>query len=144
MRILLPLIRAALQQGLTQLPRRSDCYVTPHANYMPTGTRQPSLGIKDGGVGRREQTCGVMELSATVELVGFVRMSADGEAAMCSDDGVMALLDDAVALLAAHADTMDGVQGFTVGADRPSEMYQADNNQWLVKLVRTVTYTIER
>lgn len=140
---LLPEIRTALQ-GMTRFSRASDCYITPHENWMPTGTRQPCIGIKDGGTVRRELTCGLVELTATVALVGFVRMTADGETAVCGDAGIFPLLDEAAALLLASWTAVEGCQGLEVGPDRPSELYQAENTQWIVKLVRSMVYTIQR
>lgn len=142
MQTLLPLVRQALE-GMPALNRRSDCYITPHANWMPTGTRQPSIGIKDGGVLRREQSCGAVELTMTVDLVVMVHMAGEGETPICAESGVFALADQAMELLLT-ATALEGFQGLTIGPDRPTELYQAASGQFLIKLVRTMIYTIER
>lgn len=147
MQTLLPAIQTVLQTGLTQLNRQSDCYVTPNVNIMPTGTRQPCIGITDGGVTRVELAGEMLELTMRVDLAGFVRLpNSDGYEAICGEGGVFQLLDDATALLIANP--MTAISGMDpkvlVGDDRASEAYQAENRQWLVKLVRTVFYTCER
>lgn len=82
-----------------------------------------------------------MELTARVDLAGFVRMSADGAEAMRS---VYQLLDDAVEILKNNYLSTVDVMRIQIGPDRPTELYQAENNQWIVKLVRTIIYTLER
>ena len=144
MQTLLPAIKAALQ-GLPQLPRKSDCYITPDVNMMPTGTRQPCIGIKDGGIDRVDLMGEMMELTARVTLVGFVKLPiSDGYEAICSDKGVYPLLDAATALLINNLLGLSGVQRVQVGSDRPTEAFVAENKQWLIKLVRTLVYTLER
>lgn len=143
MQNLLPIIRQTLEV-LPQLPRKSDCYITPHVNYMPTGTRQPCIGIKDGGTSRRELTCGGIEVEARVDLACMVLMSGDGETPMCGDAGVFALADDATALLLTGWLDLSGCQGVEMGPDKPTELYQAENGQFLIKLVRTMVYTMHR
>jgi hypothetical protein len=143
MQTLLPAIQAVLQ-GLLQLPRRGDCYITPHLNYMPTGTRQPCIGIKDGGISRVELAGEEMELTARVDLAGFVRMTGDGFEAVCGPSGVYQLLDDATAELINNRLGLADVLRVQIGTDKPTELFQADNKQWIVKLVRTLVYTLER
>jgi len=143
MKTLLPAIQTTLQT-MSQLERRSDCYLTPHANYMPTGTRQPCIGIKDAGTIRQELAGEVLELKARVELVGFVKMTGDGSACLCGTDGVFQLLDDAAGLLRNNHLSLTDVQRVEIGPDRPSELFRAENNQWIVKLSRTMIYTLER
>lgn len=128
-------------QNLPQLPRKSDCYVTPHVNYMPTGTRLPCLGLKDGGINRAELAGEMAELSMKVLLVGFVNMKTDGGKVMSE---IYELLDDATAMLVGADLGIAGMAGPDVGPDSPSEMFLADNKQWIVKLVRTLTYTVDR
>jgi len=140
MQTLLPAIKNVLQT-LPQLPRRSDCYITPHVNYMPTGTRQSCLGIKDGGVIREEQASGVLELTMRVELAAFVRMTADGGEAVT---GLYQFMDDASDLLMHNDLGLADIDKVEIGPDRPTEMFQAENKQWIVKLVRTMIYTLER
>ena len=142
MQTLLPLIRQTLE-GMAALNRRSDCYITPHPNWMPTGTRQPSIGIKDGGVRKKELSCGALELTMNVDLVVMVHMAGEGETPICGENGVFALADQAVELLM-DAAPPEGLQGFSIGQDRPTELYQAASGQFLIKLVRTVVFTVER
>lgn len=143
MQTLLPAIRTALQ-ALSQLPRASDCYITPHVNFMPTGTRQPCLGIKDGGMQREELAGEMLQLTARVELAGFVKMSGDGGEAICTSSGVYELLDDASDILTNNYLGLSDIIRVQIGPDRPSELFQTDNKQWIVKLVRTMIYTLER
>lgn len=143
MQSLLPEIRDQLQ-ALSGLHRKSDAYVTPHENWMPTGTRQPCVGIKDAGTSRRELGCGALELRMSVALACFVHMAGEGETPLCGDAGLFMLADAATDLLLAGWLDVAGCQALTVGNDRPSEMFQADNGQFLVKMVRTVVYTVER
>ncbi|KJR98788.1 MAG: hypothetical protein VR65_20010 [Desulfobulbaceae bacterium BRH_c16a] len=140
MQILLPAIKNVLQT-LPQLPRRSDCYITPHVNYMPTGTRQPCLGIKDGGVTREEQPGEMVELTMRIELAAFVRMTTDGGEAVV---GLYRFMDDASDLLMHNHLGLTDIDQVQIGPDRPTEMFQAENKQWIVKLVRTMSYTLER
>lgn len=137
---LLPVIREALS-GLPQLNRRSDCYVTPHENYMPTGTRLPCLGIKDAGGVPEEIGGGMIELTAKVSLVGFVKLTVDGELAVVE---VFNLVRAAKDLLKDNALGMADFRRVQIGAFRPTELFQADNNQWMVKLVSSLIYTLER
>lgn len=143
MQTLLPALCRSLEL-LPQLARKSDCYITPHPNYMPTGTRQPCIGIKDGGASRSELSCGGIELTARVELVCMVSMAGTGEAPMCADTGVFCLADAATTLLLNDWLDLPGCQGMEIGSDRPTELYQADNGQFLIKLVRTLIYTLHR
>jgi len=142
--LLLPEVQAVLRR-MARFNRPSDCYITPHENWMPTGTRQPCIGIKDAGITRMELTCGIIELTATVDLVGFARMTVDGGTAIVGNEGVFPLLDEASALLSTFWDQgFTGIQGVKIGMDRPTELYQAENTQWIVKLVRTMIYTVQR
>lgn len=143
MRILLPSIKTVLKE-LPLLQRKSDCYITPHVNWMPTGTRFPCLGIKDGGMARQELAGDMLELTATINLVAFTPITADGGDAVCGQVGVLAILNAAVSLLIDNHLGMTEIQRMAIGADMPSELYQAENNQWIVKMVRTVVYTMER
>lgn len=143
MQTLLPAIKTALQ-GMSQLHRKGDCYITPNHNFMPTGTRQPCIGIKDAGVVREELVGEGMTLTMRVDLVGFVRMTADGSDAVCGENGVYVLLDAATALLVGNRLGLSDVLWVQIGPDRPTELFQAENNQWIVKLVRTLIYTLER
>jgi len=143
MQTLLPAIRDVLQ-NLTQLPRKGDCYITPHVGYMPTGTIQPCLGIKDAGVTREELAGGMVELTMKVDLAGFVKMAIDGGEVICGEKGLYQLLDAAIGLLGDGDLGLAGFQGMWIGPDRPSELFKTGNNQWLVRLVRTVIFTMER
>ena len=143
MNILLPIIRETLQT-MPLLKRKGDCYITPHENWMPTGTGQPCIGIKYMGGQRSELSCGVIELAPTIALVGFVRMTADGEAAICGDAGLSILLDAASERLLAAWTQIDGCQGLEIGPDGPTDLYVSENSLGLVKLVRTINITMQR
>ena len=143
MNILLPAIRETLQT-IPLLKRRGDCYITPHENWMPTGTGQPCIGIKAEGVLRTELTCGVGEFAASISLAGFVRMTQDGESPICGEAGVYALLDAASERLAGAWTRYVGCQGLEIGPDGPTDLYVSENSLGLVKLVRTINITMQR
>jgi hypothetical protein len=111
---------------------------------MPAGTRLPSLGVKDAGMIRQELAGEMLEITARVDLVGFVNMTADGAEAICGTTGVCQLLDAATVMLTNNRLGLADVQRVEIGPDTPTELFQADNNQWIVKLVRTLVYTLER
>ena len=144
MQYLLPLIRDQLQT-LPQLRRLSDVYITPSINWLPTGTRPPCVGIVPGPVARRELSCSAMELTLQVQLALFADMATDGEAPLLHEDnGLYLLADDASTRAAEGALDIDGCQGMTIGADARPELFQATTGQMLVRLVRTLIYTVER
>lgn len=144
MQTLLPAIKTALHV-MPQLNRRSDCYITPEVNWMPTGTRQPCIGIKDGGIEREELAGEMAELTAKVLIVGFVKLPvSDGFVAICDTKGVYPLLDAATTILRNNYLGLTDVMRIQIGPDRPTEAFMAENKQWLVKLVRTLIYTLER
>lgn len=142
MRVLLPAVQTALQT-LSLLHRESDCYLTPHANWLPTGVRFPCLGIKDGGVIREELAGEMVGLTMTVELVTMTLLPADGSG-FVDEKSAFALLDAAEHVLVYNLLEVPGATGVSVGNDLPSELFRSDNNQWIVKLVRRMVYTIER
>lgn len=139
---LLPDIRDMLG-SVSLLKRKSDCYITPHENWMPTGTNQPCIGVRFGGSQRAEMACGVSELTVTIQLVGFARMTADGETAVCGEAGVYALMEAATGVLQSRWGELDGCQGLVIGSDTPTDLYVSENALGLVKLVRTVVCTLE-
>jgi hypothetical protein len=142
MRVLLPAVQDALQT-LALLHRESDCYLTPHANWLPTGVRFPCLGIKDGGVIREELGGEMIGLTMTVELVAMTLLPADGSG-FVGEQSTFALLDAAGQRLIYNLLQVPGATGVSIGNDLPSELFRSDNNQWIVKLVRRVIYTVER
>jgi hypothetical protein len=141
--ILLPELREILQT-IPIMKRKSDCYITPHENWMPTGTGQPCIGIKFDGGTRAGLTCGVEEFTASILLVGFARMTQDGETAVCGEAGVGVLLDAANERLSAAWMQLTGCQGLEIGEDGPTDLYVSENSLGLVKLVRTVVCTLQR
>lgn len=143
MNLLLPAIRDILQT-VPLLKRKGDCYITPHENWMPTGTGQPCLGIKAAGRKPTELTCGLSEFTGIVSLVGFVRMAADGETPVCGEAGAYALIDAAAERLRDTWQEIAGCEGLDIGEDSPTDLYVSENSLGLVKLVRTVHYSIRR
>lgn len=144
MNILLPEIRTILQT-LPMLKRQGDCYITPHENWMPTGTGQPCIGIKAAGGKRAELICGLSEFDGIINLAGFVRMTADGEAAVCGDVGVYALINAATERLTGTWQEIVGCEGLEIGEDgNGTDLFVSENALGLVKLVRTVKYSIRR
>lgn len=135
-------IRSMLE-SVSLLKRKSDCYITPHENWMPTGTNQPCIGIRFGGAQRAELACSVSELTVTIQLIGFVRMTADGETAVCGEAGAWALQEAATGVLQSRWGELDGCQGLVIGSDTPTDLYVSENALGLVKLVRTVVCTLE-
>ena len=144
MQYLLPHLLANLQT-LPQLRRLSDAYITPSPGWMPTGTRPPCVGIVPGPVARRELSCAALELTLQVQLALFADMATDGEAPLLhQDNGIYLLADDASTRAMEGALDIDGCQGLTIGDDARPELFQATTGQMLVRLVRTLIYTIER
>ena len=144
MQYLLPALKANLQT-LPQLHRLSDVYITPSVNWMPTGTRPPCVGIVPGPVARRELSCSALELTLQVQLALFADMATDGEAPLLHEDnGLYPLADDASSRAAEGALDIDGCQALTIGADAKPDLFQAPTGQMLVRLVRTLIYTVER
>ena len=144
MQYLLPALKANLET-LPQLHRLSDVYITPSVNWMPTGTRPPCVGIVPGPVTRRELSCSAMELTLQVQLALFADMAQDGETPLLHEDnGLYLLADDASSRAMEGALDIDGCQGLTIGDDARPELFQATTGQYLVRLVRTLVYTIER
>ena len=144
MQYLLPHLLANLQT-LPQLRRLSDAYITPSPGWMPTGTRPPCVGIVPGPVARRELSCAALELTLQVQLALFADMATDGEAPLLHEDnGIYLLADDASTRAMEGALDIDGCQALTIGGDARPELFQATTGQMLVRLVRTLIYTVER
>lgn len=143
MKTLLPAIETALK-GLDLLPAESACYITADARWRPDGVDETCLGIMSGGVTREELGGEVWEIIATVELIGFVPLTADAKDALCGESGVEQLLDDAVAVLKNNRLGLNDVQSVRIGNDRPNGIHQVVDGDLLVSVIRQVIYTIER
>jgi hypothetical protein len=143
MKILLPAIQNALKT-LTLLPAQTACYITADARWRPDGVDTTCLGIMSGGVTREELGGEVWEITATVELVGFVPLTADAKDSICGTAGVEQLLDDAVTVLKNNQLGLGEVQRVRIGDDRPNGMHQVVDGTLLVSVIRQVIYTIER
>ena len=110
-----------------------------------TGTRPPCVGIVPGPVARRELSCSALELTLQVQLALFADMATDGEAPLLHEDnGIYLLADDASTRAMEGALDIDGCQALTIGSDARPELFQATTGQMLVRLVRTLVYTVER
>jgi hypothetical protein len=143
MKTLLPAIQNALKT-LDMLPAQTACYITPDARWRPDGVNATCLGVMNGGVAREELGGEVWEITATVDLVGFVPLTADAKDAICGSSGVEELLNDAVAILKNNRLSIADIQGVRIGNDRPNGLHQAEDDNWLVSVIRQVIYTIER
>lgn len=143
MKTLLPAIQAALST-LALLPAASACYITADARWRPDGVDTTCLGIMDGGVTREELGGEVWEITATVELVAFVPLTADAADAICGAAGVEQLLNDAVAVLNNNHLGLAEVQRVRIGDDRPNGLHQVVDGDLLVSKIRQIIYTIER
>ena len=143
MRLLLPAIVTALA-GLKLDGESVDSYITPDPRWRPYGTTHPCIGIHDAGLSREEEAGEMVEIIAAVELSGFVALTEDGAESITGDTGVYALLDEATELLNNNLLGTTDIQRVQIGEDSPSEIYQATEDTWLVRVSRTLIYTIER
>jgi len=143
MKTLLPAVRDAVKV-MAILPSASACYITPDARWRPDGVNGTCLGVMNGGVIREELAGRVWEITATVDIIGFVPLTADAATAICGTAGVEQLLDDATAILKNNRLSLSEVQSVRIGNDRPSGLHQAEEDNWLVSVIRQVIYTIER
>jgi hypothetical protein len=97
-----------------------------------------------GGLVREELGGEMWELTATVELVGFVPLTADAGDAICGANGVEQLLNDAMEVLNHNYLGTSDIRGIRIGNDRNNGMHQVVDGDLLVSVIRQVIYTIER
>jgi len=143
MRILLQAIVTALAT-LELDDEPVAAYITPDNRWRPHGTTHPCVGVHDAGLSREEELGEMVEIIAAVEISGFVALTDDGESSITGDTGVYALLDEATELLNNNLLGKTDIQRVQIGDDSPSEIYQASEDTWLVRVSRTLIYTIER
>lgn len=147
MKELLPAIQTSLKT-LDMLPAESACYITPDARWRPVGVDDTCLGIMHGGTRREELAGNMWEFTHTVDLIGFVPLTADAKNAICGSSGVLQLLDDAVDVLKGTLLGLSDLQSVQIGDDRPNGLHAAQDDgesvTWLVSIIRQVIYTSER
>ena len=126
MKELLLAIQAQLRTDLTYV-RSGDIYITPHLNYIPSHVRAPCIGIKDGGITRREELFGMWELTMAISIVVYVQLLKD-EASIIGDaaadqKGVLDIIDDINASLDENLLDIDGMQAAYSPSEGASEMF---------------------
>lgn len=143
MRTLLPAIKTAIQ-GIALLASTADAFVTPDPAWRPVDAGATCIGIFGTGVEREELAGEMVDITISVDLVGFVPMLASGSDAVCGAAGVVALLDAATTILKKNSLSQAGFTGVMVGGDSKTALYQASESQWLVMMSRTFEYYFER
>ena len=118
--------------------------IVPHEKWLPSGSSLPFLGIRHAGSVRSDLTCAVVETAATINLVANIRMDSDAETAICGDVGALAIVDAATSILLASWETLTGCQAVEVLKDHPSDVFQTENNQIIVQIVRSLLVTVQR
>lgn len=142
MKLLLPAIQTALRAGLTgYLAATTDCYTSPTTSWQPDGVGLTAIGISSAGIDRSEMFAEMTEVEASVELTGYVPMTTDGATAVTA---VYTLLDAATALLVDNLLGVSGLQSVEVLTDSETTLEQAPSTDELVKMIRTLKFTIER
>jgi hypothetical protein len=121
--------------------RGRDVFITPHVNFIPTGVRQPCIGIKDGKVVRNELAGGMVEETLFVDCVAMVKVRRDG---ITGDAGVLALVKRIEAVLDQNTLGLAGMEYAWSLSDTASKMFSSDNKQWLMQKIITFQYTRER
>lgn len=143
MKTLLPAIKTAIQ-GLSLLVSTSNAFITPHVGWRPEGTGSTCIGIHDAGTIRAELAGNMIEQVSTVDIAAFVPLGADAKDAITGASGAFALLDAATDILKRNRLSISEVQSVEIGKDSQSELYQASESLWLVRICRQFIYTLER
>lgn len=86
----------------------------------------------------------MIEQVSVVDVAGFVPLGADAADAISGASGVYALLDAATDILKRNRLSITEVQSVQIGKDSESELYQASESVWLVRVCRKFIYTLER
>jgi len=121
--------------------RARDVFVTPHPNYIPTGVKQPCIGIKDGKITRKELTAGMIEETLQVVCFPMTKVSGDG----LTDEGGLLSLEKAIEeKLDQNLLDLPGMEYAWSPGSGESKMFYTDNKQWLNQKAITMEYTRER
>jgi len=136
---LLQAVRNSLQTvgGL----RARDVFITPHPNYIPTGVKQPCVGVKDGKITRKELAGGMVEETLQVICFPMVKVSGDG---LTGADGLLSLEKEIVNHLDQNLLNLPGMEYAWSPGSGESKMFFTDNKQWLSQKPITMEYTRER
>ncbi|MBI9092300.1 MAG: hypothetical protein JEZ12_24055 [Desulfobacterium sp.] len=78
MRNLMLNIQALLREKLNDV-RNRDVFLSPDLSIVPESVKFPCIGIKDGKVGRKELSGGVLELTLPVEIAVYERLIRESE-----------------------------------------------------------------
>ena len=136
---LLAAARAALQT-LSEV-RERDVFITSHPNFIPTGVRQPCIGIKDGKITRKELAGSMLEETLLLDCIGMVKVSGDG---LTGDSGILQLITAIETKLDQNTLGLPGMEFAWSPSETPSKMFFSDNKQCLVQKTITFQYTRER
>lgn len=137
MKALLKAVQAALRAGMSEI-RAGDVFITPHEAFLPKGMSMPCLGIKDGGVSRRELTGGAVGEVLEVVVIVFTSLRKDHEAVILGDSkekGVLDLADEVRGILDRNLLGLPGMEYAWCAQDQASEMFEDESRAIQRKLL---------
>lgn len=141
-------IRTALRDAVSlDYIRDKDIFVTPHVNFIPPMVKDSFIGIKDGRIDNKEETCGVVEKTGPVIVSVFVRL-IDFEKAMIGEAssgtiGVLEAAADVAAVLRGNLLNITGMQAAVVNTEDASDMFLRDDGTGYQRKKITITYVWE-
>lgn len=121
-------------------PRDRDVFITPHENYIPSGARQPCIGVKDGRIRRKELGGGMIEEVLQISCVAIVK--ADGEDGLSGEKGVLQLVKSIEVTLDQNLLGLAGMESAWSPSESAAQLFVTNNKQWLVK--KAITFEYER
>lgn len=144
MKALLQAIKAELKEKLTDGGRPVAVYITPHENYIPQSAAPPCVGLKDGGIARRELAGGMLEITLEVSLIIYVQLYKD-EASIMGDAGRKGVLEIARDIHAALDENRLGIAGMQSAfspSEKGSQLF-GDDKESLQRKIITYKFTKE-
>ena len=122
------LLQAMRGELRARLPQVRDVFVSPHEAWVPHGVRFPAIGLKDGDVGRRELSGGLIELTLQVSVMVMVQLLHNAEANLLGAAGARGILDLAADVHAALYGNLllPGVQSAWCPRERASQLLLAE------------------
>lgn len=144
MKALLKAVQAALKAGMSGI-RKGDVFITPHEAFLPRSQNMPCLGIKDGGVSRRELTGGAVEENLEVVVIVFTSLRKEHEAVILGDSkekGVLDLADAVRGILDRNLLDLPGMEYAWCAQESGSEMFE-DESRAIQRKLLAFQYTRE-
>jgi hypothetical protein len=127
-------------QALPGIKSKRDVYITPDEKLIPSGLRQPSIGLKDGTVRRVELGGGMVEETLQVTCIAMVKL--DGDDSLVGEAGVIALVKSIESALDENLLGLPGMESAWSPSETASQLFSTDNRQFLVK--KNITFEYER